>query len=262
MTYSLSDCVESINQILNYPSVTYGDISIYFDQAISELNTELHLGLKPISVLYKEADTLSEDISPLVVLDERPNLSAGLPSPDDDAKVYFDGTDICYLDLLTSKYVKARKVYGIYIYVDSETNSTVKEMYQTIMLGNYAYWTYFEKTPDRDLNLTDYMPYDWVVLFLIPYVCFKYAIRDGDSGASYAEDLSNGFQQLRNAYSVPSTVCLSKMSGKKAYAKDVLENLPNLNISVPTRAIYEDMRTPQVISAEYESFYDKGGWGF
>lgn len=263
MTYTLSDCIESINQILNYPSVSYTDISIYFDQAISELNTELHLGLRPISALYKESQTDTDDLQPLIILDSRPILSNPLPSESEGAKVYFDGTNVYYFDLNTNAYKPVEIVYGVYTYMepDSEGVDRIRrELYRTVTIGGNAYWTYYEKSIERDVDLLEYLPYDWIVLFLIPYVCFKYAVRDGDSGKAYAEDFANGMQQLRNAYSVPCKVLLFSVADRKAYRTDAKTNLSNLNTYVPTRAIYESMRVPNVIRAEYGGFYDKGGW--
>lgn len=261
MTYTLSDCIESINQILNYPSVTYGDISIYFDQAISELNTELHIGLRPISVLYNETADIYENITPLITLSKRPTGTA-ITSSSTASNIYCKDGTLYYLDLETNTFKEAKKVYGLYSTFDEVTHAPINEIYQTIVLGTYAYWTALEKYSERDVELTEYIPYDWIVLFLIPYVCFKYAIRNGDSGAAYAEDLSQGFQQLKKSYNVPSKVVIARYADKKAYRKDVTDNLSNLNKVVPTRAIFEDMKVDSIIPAEYDDFYSKGGWGF
>lgn len=262
MTYTLSDCIESINQILNYPSVSYTDISVYFDQAIAELNTELHLGLRPISQIYKENSNIETTLSPLVVLNSRPSLSVNIPTvPSTTDKVYCSLGNLYYYNLSTSTYTKSNYVYGIYTAFDTD-GTPIKEIYRTLVIGEYAYWTAYENHTERNVDLINYLPYEWIILFLIPYVCFKYAVRDGDTGASYAEDLSNGFQQLRNAYSVPNTVLLASVADKPAYKSDVSSNLPNLNIAIPTRAIYETMKVPSVIQASYDSIYSKGGWGF
>ena len=66
MEFTLSNCIDRINQILNYPSLTYDDVSAFFDQAIAELNTNLHIGLRSIS----ECITLNNED----VLSTRPNV--------------------------------------------------------------------------------------------------------------------------------------------------------------------------------------------
>ena len=55
-TFTIADCISQINQALNYPSLTYEDISLYLDQAIAEINTNLHIGLRSFSHLisYKK----------------------------------------------------------------------------------------------------------------------------------------------------------------------------------------------------------------
>lgn len=263
MKFTIADCVVRLNQILNYPSLEYEDVSHFFDQAISELNSELHIGLRPISEIYRESSFKLEDLGDFVVLDKDPlPNNAYLPIDDTTAQVYHSSEDntIRYKRGSDTEYVKTKKLYGLYSnHIDG---GIVNQFYQTVTAGNVSVWTAYEIVPNNEIDLTQYMPYDWVVLFLIPYVCFRYAVRDGDTGATYAEDFGNGFQQLRNSYNVPPTVNLAQQAGKKAYKKDVEEHLPNINIQIPTRAITEDMKVERNIRAEYGSMYDRGGWNF
>jgi hypothetical protein len=259
MKYTLSDCIEAINQVLNYPSVTYIDISQFFDQAISEINSELRLGLKPISDIYKKSNFKIESLgSHVIVVNEAPITSQALPDTGENTNVWFKDGLIHYKR--GNKEFTTKTLYAIHSHF--ENGEALREVYSTVILGNYAYWTAYGYAPERELNLLDYMPYDWVILFLIPYVCFKYAVRDGDSGASYLDDFQQGFQQLRNAYDIPCFVNLQEQAGKKAYLEDIQSRLPNINIIIPTRAIYEDMKVPRVILPDHGSLFDKGGWGF
>lgn len=251
MKFTLADCVERLNQILNYPSLEYINVEHFFDQAISEINSELHLGLRPISEIYQKSKLDLKDLKDVVMLSAEPvlNIPVYESIPENPADIYLYNGLIHYNgDKTTNKLYAVARDSG--------------KMYQTVILGGGAYWYTFETSPELRIDLTEYMPYDWIVLFLIPYICFRYAVRDGDSGAMYAEDFGNGFQQLRNSYDIPTTVLLSQQAGKLAYYQDTLDSLPNLNIQVPTRAIYENMKVSRAIAAQHGSVYDRGGWGF
>lgn len=263
MKFTLDDCVTVINQILNYPSVAYTDISHFFDQAISELNSELHIGLRPISYLYSKSTFNLSNFTDVIMLDSKP-----LPvvaTNDKNANVYFDTSTkkIMYLKGADTVHTAAKdQLFGVYAYFDenSESKEVVREIYQTIIIGDNAYWSAYGIMPTREVDLLEILPYDFITLFLIPYICFKYTVRDGDSGALYAEEFSNGFQQLQKSYDIPSFVVLSTQAGKPAYKEDVENNLDNLNIKVPTRAIYESMRVDKTFIATYGGIYDTGGW--
>lgn len=267
MKFTLDECMSVINQILNYPSIEYLDISHFFDQAISELNSELHTGIRPISYMYSKSAFDPSKLTDVVYLDTKPMsiIPTYNPASSENPTVCYDKAKkkVMYLKGSDTEYTVAQDhLFGIYAYfdTDSEDKQIVREMYQTVVIGDYAYWTPYSFVPTRDLNLIDILPYDFITLFLIPYVCFKYAIRDGDTGRLYSEEFTNGFQQLQKGYDIPSTVVLSTQAGKPAYKEDVEQNLSNLNISVPTRAIYESMKTPRNIQASYGGMYDTGGW--
>ena len=112
-----------------------------------------------------------------------------------------------------------------------------------------------------NFDLASYIAKDWIMLFLIPYVCYKYSVRDGDTGLLFSEEFSQGFQQLQNSFSVPSTVILNEVVGEPAYSQVVLENLETLNKIVTTRAILEKYKTKRYLNAVYDDFYNHGGWG-
>ena len=176
MIFTLDNCMSRINQVLNYPMLEYTDIQHYFDQAISELNTTLRVGIKPLSAIVQEhAHNSIEDYS--------------------------------------------------------------------------------------SVNLTDYFPIDVINLYLIPYVCFKFTVRNGGDGSIFVDEFTQGFQQIQTSYDIPNFVVLSEQAGKLAYAADVEENLSNLNIKIPTRAIYDSMKIGDSFMPTYGGMYDNGGWG-
>ena len=257
--FTLSDCIERINQILNYPSLSYSDISHFFDQAISELNTELHIGLRPISNIYKEASYSTAYAEHCIMLSSQPTSEAITNS---DTLSYDSSTGlITYVD--SNGVSRTTSVlYGIYATFDNDTKQPIRQMYRTVKVGGAIFWSPYEYVPEREINLADYLSTDWIILFLIPYVCFKYAVRNGDSGALYSEEFQQGFQQLQNSYDVPSFVNLVEYAGKPAYTEDVKNHIDNLKIQIPTRAIYDDMKTSRTIRAEYGGMYDRGGWGY
>ena len=256
MKFTLSDCIVRLNQILNYPSLSYVDVSHFFDQAISEINSELHIGLRPISEIYKNSEFDINSLEHFVVLEEDVNNKT--LSTDSKDPIYYDpSTDLIHY----GNNETANVLYGLRSTI--QDGAPVYVVYRTVTVGGYnAYWVVHETSTSENVDLSQYLPNDWIILFLIPYVCFRYAVRDGDTGATYAEDFGNGFQQLRNSYSIPCTVNLSQQAGKEAYKQDLEEHLPNINIQVPTRAIYEDMRVERNIAAQYGGMFDRGGWGF
>ena len=271
MEYTLANCIDTINQVLNYPSVDYNDISHFFDQAISELNTELNIGLRPISEIYKNTSFNIEDLEYIVLLRE----SAGTYlTTDEYAMAYYvkdkdTGKITLYYRRTPSEEAVAVPEGKVLYAVCPQGTSTIHDKYldaydvfQTVILGEYVYWTPYEMTatPEKVI-LTNYLTRDWINLYLIPYVCFKYSARNGNSSVLYVEEFTQGFQQLQKSYDIPSFVKLNEQAGKEAYTQDVKENLPNINITIPTRAIYENMKTPRVITAQYGGMYDNGGWG-
>lgn len=258
MKYTLSEYVTRINQTLNYPSVSYEDISLFLDQAIAELNTSLHIQIKPISVLVANY-TNNVKLSPLVTLSETPTAVTKIPLEEMEGyDYYYNSSEKVYKVRTLGVWNSYPELYGIY----HNPAEGISEFYKAIVFSdNAVLWGQSSNTNPTSYDLTEILPVDWITLFLIPYVCFKYSVRDGDNGTLYAEEFSQGFQQLQNAYNVPSTVKLSDVAGQKAYTEDVKEHLNNLNINIPTRAITQNMLHGRVTTPVYGNVYDNGGWG-
>lgn len=265
--FTLSDCITRINQILNYPSITYTDISHFFDQAISELNTSLKIGLPLVSQMVDENRLNVQEMPNVVLLKTLPSGGVTeIPIGDestftDTDKVYYHAKTgkVCKYDVYLQEWVAYDNIYGIYI--DDQHNRT---LYVTMPLpvAGYAVWAPVVEKRLNDFDLKMYLPTDWIVLFLIPYVCFKTAVRDGSNGALYNEEYVQGFQQLQTSYDVPNFVDLVKVAHLPAYKSLVKENITALNKKVPTRAIYDSMKVGNAIMPEYGGFNSRGGWGF
>ena len=265
--FTLSDCITRINQILNYPAYTYTDISHFFDQAISELNTSFKINIPLVSQMIDENRINVYEQPNLVVLETEPSSTvADIPTGTsvdeftDLKKAYYNPTDFKFykFDYKTSTWVSYDKVYGIYI-----GENGVRTLYQTVPLptAGYAIWThYVEDITSLDLN--KYLPNDWIILFLIPYTCFKTAVRDGNTGDLYSEEFTQGFQQLQTSYDVPNYTNLASVAHLPAYTPVVQENLSNLNTNIATRAVYDSMKIGNAILPVYEGFNTRGGWGF
>ena len=274
MEFTLSNCIDRINQILNYPSLTYDDVSAFFDQAISELNTNLHIGLRSISecIAINNDDVLSTRPNVVIFTNEK---DAQVPvkilasTPTDNTKYYYDSTQKLYgIRQTDGSYHMDSEIYAIYNTLTTEGIKVFKAIiYAQPSVGGVdgvIAWALSVKNDPLALNLLEYLPNDWIILFIIPYVCFKYSVRDGDTGALYSEEFTQGFQQLQQSYNVPSTVILATVADKKAYTPDVLHYLKSatLNIRVPVRAITEEMRTPLIAASVHSDFYDSNGWRY
>jgi hypothetical protein len=147
-------------------------------------------------------------------------------------------------------------LYGIYVEL------TGTSVYSTVAISSaQALWSPVDTGALQDFDLTEYLPMAWWTLFIIPYVAFKFAIRNGDDGNLFADEFTQGFQQLQSNYNIPNTVVLATVAGKPAYANIVKENLHNLTVKVSTRAIFDDMRVGTGIQRIFGGFYDAGGWG-
>lgn len=228
MKFTLDDCMSRINQALNYPSLSYTDIYHFFDQAIEELNSTFRIALPTVSEMNAENTFSIADQSDIVKLSSQPSASGMSSAP---AK------------------------YAFYIGTDR-----IPKYYVAVPIGGLYYWNAIEREYIEKYDLTEYMPLTWWILFVIPYVCFKYTVRDGDSGAHFMDEFSQGFQQLQTSYNVPNKVNLSSVAHKHAYKPIVQKCLPNLNTTVFTRAIYDDMRVGNGIMPTYGGFYETGGW--
>ena len=264
--FTLSDCIIRINQTLNYPSVAYTDISHFFDQAISELNTSFRIGLPLVSAMVAENSFNISEIPNVVLLKELPVQSAvEIPAVSDSSeftdvsKVYYKTTDgLFYKYSSTDEVWKSYdEIYGVYIDVSGRT------VFQTVPVyaSNIAVWAVIDEKRLNDFDLTIYLPEDWIILFLIPYVCFKTAVRDGGDGGLYSDEFTQGFQQLQTSYDVPNFVELSTVAHLPAYTSIVKNNIAALNMKIPTRAVFSSMKTGNAIMPNYGGFNSRGGWG-
>lgn len=255
--FTLSNCIEKINQALNYTSIAYSDIELYLDQAIAELNTSLHISIDPISILCRE--NRFKPAQNVVILTSEPTAATRVPITDHPVDELY-----CFSP---AKQMFAKKIAGEYMWfknleaVYQDPNSANPKFYTAFVFSEDAVlWAASNVYDMLEFELTNILPYNWIILFLIPYVCFKQAVKDGDTGALFSEEFSQGFQQLRTSYHIPEKVILSRVAHLPAYNNLISEHLPNLNIYVPTKAITEDMQVEKGIRAIYGSMYDRGGW--
>lgn len=264
--FTLSNCITRINQILNYPAISYDDVSHFFDQAISELNTTFKIGIPLVSEMVAENQLNIQDL-PNVVLIKESSLGGAsdiIVTSDNN----FTQTDRVYYNPIENKFYKYNVLnatwcaYGIMygVFVD---NSFKRVIYQAIPmpLTGTAYWSPVDETRTNDFDLINYLPVDFIILFIIPYVCFKFSVRDGNSGELYNEEWTQGFQQLQTSYDVPHFVNLSKVAHLPAYTNFVKKHIDMLGDKISTRAIYDSMKIGNNIAAQYGGFYENGGWG-
>ena len=259
----LTDTIQKINMALNYPALVYEDISVYFDMAIAELNTTLHINMPTVSDMVKDfRQLMSKTLSNQVVLTVDPQQNDFAIDIDPIApaggnpKCYYDSNAKVFniWDNFKKEYVEYSTIIGIYI---REGNP---EKYISAIYGTDVYWVAMNETED-DCDLSDYLTDDWVLLWLIPYVCFKYSVRDGGSAQTFAEELTQGFQQLQESYDVPDKVVLATYADRPAYTKLAEKYIDNLGMEVRTRAIYQGMKHARDINAIYGNMYDRGGFG-
>lgn len=273
MKFTLSDCMQRINQILNYPSVSYEDISHFFDQAMTELNTILKVKLPLVSeMVYDNTMDISLQ-SNTVLLANKLTTSTEIPRVTEipsvapaeggsefvlytaDVTACPTGLDRMYYVWNGISWTPYLTLYGVAF------DGAQKYTYVAASFGSKAVWVESPAQRTLDFDLCDYMPMDWWILFVIPYVCFKFAVRNGDDGALYSTEFTEGLQQLQTCYDVPNFVKLSDVAGAVGYTEIVKKNLNNLNKTIPTRIITEDMRVGNAIQAVFGSDFDRGGWG-
>lgn len=264
--FTLYDCITRINQILNYPSITYMDISHFFDQAISELNTSFRIQLPLVSQMIDENRIDFTDTPEVVFLKHEPygntsDIVSGTIKDFTDTSIPYYNTD----DQKLYKYDTKDKVWKAYdslygIYLSSEHE---RKVYRTVVYygSNNVVWVPMDDQRVVDFDLTQYLPEDWIILFLIPYVCFKTSVRDGSNGALYNEEYTQGFQQLQTSYDVPNFIKLNTVVHLPAYKHLVKDNLHCLDRAAPTRAITSDMAIGNAVAPVYSDNM-MGGWGF
>lgn len=264
--FTLSDCITRINQILNYPAVAYTDISHFFDQAISELNTSFRIGLPLVSDMVSEHTFKINEASNTILLNDedvsQKNIIVSDTIPSDEefatrSKVYYNISEGCFYkySIIDAAWIKYPKLYGVHI------SSLGRTYYTAFAILDRAVWAEIDEKRLNDFDFTEYLPEEWLILFIIPYVCFKYSVRDGSDGSLYSDEFVQGFQQLQTSYDVPNFVELNKVAHLPAYTHIVKNNIANLNIKVPTRAVYNTMKVGNAVAPEYGGFNTRGGWG-
>ena len=270
MKITLNDCISRVNQVLNYPAVAYEDIYHFFDQAMYEINTSLKIALPSVSEMREEHTFDITEQDSLVRLFTLPDNASVIPYYSEvptaaPTEGLSEGIYVCdgtYASRAFYKWdghnwIQVPKLYAIYLTPDN----TLRTYVAVAITSAVAVWTPVDKIHHDDFDLTEYLPADWWTLFIIPYVCFKFAVRNGDSGELFADEFTQGFQQLQSCYSVPNSVRLSDVAGKPAYAELVRQHLHNLGgTMVFTRAIYDNMRVGNGIQPVFGGFYDAGDW--
>ena len=265
MKFTISDCMSRINQALNYPAISYEDVSHFFDQAITELNTSLRISLPTVTEMRFENIFKVSEAPNVVALTKSPTakievvdtVPEGAPSSTGNTIVYYYNAsyrfDSSFYIYKNNTWTAFKKAYGIF-------RGDAFEFFDL-----YGEAPAYKKVPLEfvsEFSLTEYLPVDWIILFLIPYVCFKFSVRNGDSGGVFNDEFTQGFQQLQTSYNVPNSVVLSTVAHKPAYKSLVESSLHDLTRTVQTRAIFDDMKVPNGIHTIHGAgVFDLGGWG-
>jgi len=274
MSYRLTELVNALNAALNYPAITYEDVSVYLDMCVSELNTTLHTSMKPFSEYVKRSSERALAENPLVQIANDPSGSeAAVDCVSDAISEVSDGwhywSERTSRPDLYGKFVRfasgepaetRMRLFGYY-----KASDKPAEMYEAhVYSPTLCLWV--RSAGFGDVDVTEFLTADWILMFVVPYVCFKYAARDGGVASTFAEEMEQGFQQLQETYDVPASVDLASVKGFPAYRDDV-ESLEKAGVKslegvrCGTRAIYEYMKHPRGTNARYGSLYDAGGWG-
>lgn len=256
---TLTDTVNYINQALNYPAVTLTDIKLFINQGISELNTTLHICIPDIDTMIAEHRETYETKDNVITLLKKPTSSDIIKSYTEDTTsdvVYDPNTN----HFITRGFYPEKEYESLYgVFMDYETNKHY--VYKaTVISTTSAMWLEAYDNP-LNFDLATYLAKDWIMLFLIPYVCYKYSVRDGDTGILFSEEFAQGFQQLQHSFHIPTHVYLRDVADKPAYLHEVKRLLPELNVHINTRAILEEYRIPRYLNTTYSDTYNHGGWG-
>lgn len=257
----LDTVLNYINLALNYPALTYEDISLYFDMGIAELNTTLHTSIPTVSDMIKTfRQTLSTNAHS-IFLKQDPEKGNYYIQHDYDTNslgyYYSDDEKVFKVkNSATGEWESYPKLLGTYI------RHGEKEEYYSVINDGDVYWLKRQTlaADNNNCEISEYLPDEWILLWLIPYICFKYTIRDGGTAQTFAEELQQGFQQLQETYDVPYRVKLATYADRLAYKDDVKAFLPNLNVMVKTKAIYSEMKHDRNVQAVYGNMFDRGGF--
>lgn len=269
MKLTLREVIDRVNLVLNYPSIAYEDVYHFFDHAIAELNTILKIAIPSVSEMRKTHAFNTTAQSNTIELDPPPAYGTLIPSvseiPTDEPVgsaskyVYFTSNE----NMIDRKFYvwngSMWKPYEALYGIAFEGASMLT--YVAFPQVNGAFWKESEADLTLNFDLCAYMPMDWWILFVIPYVCFKFAVRNGDDGALYNSEFAQGLQQLQTSYDVPNTVVLSEVAGNPVYTNEVSQHLNALHTRTVTKAITDNMRVGNAISAIFDTSNSVGGWG-
>ena len=273
MNYRISDLLTAVNTALNYPAITFSDIAVYLDMCIGEINTTLHTSLRTVKDCIERSSLERMSVSMVQVLASEPTgESSEVPCiatlAGTEARKWYYWVEKEIHPEWYRKFVFADGNGGVIESSGFATATYVANGVEQIYVA-HAYsdglCIWLKDIGYEDIDLSDYLPEDWILLFVVPYICFKYTVRDGGTASTFAEEMEQGFQQLQETYDVPHAVLLSRFADKPAYRWDVKEaldkNPQSLNFMCVTRAIYENMKHERGVKPVYGSVYDAGGWG-
>jgi hypothetical protein len=261
---TLGELITKINKKLNFPSLSFDDVDVYLDQAISELNTLLHISIEPMSVIKNNYTSQFMYKNNIVRLESNPLTGTGIniptvPGTNNVNEYYYNATEDEYMIKNTDGTYSAHEIiYGEYIDPTTLTSTWV----QPFLYGNTPKWYPSDIADPTSLNVLHFITLDWWILFVVPYVCAAYAAKDGGNAVLFNDEFAQGFIQLRANYDIQQRVKLTTVMHLPAYkeiADEVLAdskqliNLPELEVL--TKAITESMRIPDNLDAEYSDSY-------
>lgn len=255
MSYTLRTTLNQINMALDFPSITIQDTQLYFDQAIEDLNSELHIAIPSITELvssFGRKVSKTRDIISITSTDITVEIPTVERLEDATTNVVLNQEDSSFYYKKNDKYIKANELYGINL-------ETQKEYKAYAAASSLGYWTLSEKDY-LDIDLNDYLPTSAIVLYLIPYICAEYASKSGGNASLFNDKFTEGFLQIVKSYDIPSFVNLVDVAHLPAYHDLVIKHGSKLDTEVSTRAIYEDMKVNKTFHRESLEFYDRGGF--
>ena len=173
----LYTCLNYINQALNYPAITYEDVSNFFDMAIADLNTSLHTDIPLISTMItKYGQYLSNELTNKVVLT---NLTVDTTIPvyvseaaatTAGATYYYNSTTGDYGLYNGTSFEYFPIIYGV-LQINNNSQLEYYKSYKVSAYSDPVWAAHVLGSANFDLEL--YFPDEWVLLWLIPYICFN-----------------------------------------------------------------------------------------
>ena len=115
--FTLTNTINYINQALNYPSASFTDLKLFIDQAISELNTALHIGIRSIDEIINDNRQKVSLMDNIVILQSAPDNTTTILVSDtepSDVDYYYNSTTQKYGKKLKNVWTYFDTLYGIY----------------------------------------------------------------------------------------------------------------------------------------------------